>query len=188
MCPSSESADAPDPGPGDAFRCYGDGDWAGAISSARSLLERQQVDDDPVGESHSWIFIGLVHYKAGASAEAAACMGSALALCTRLGDHGGIGRCHRWLARISERSGAIMEAERNFLKSWTAYAHCGEHAAVAAVSLDIGDMRYLLNDHEDAARWWVRAWNTAEAERLEPILDAVSERFGMWCRRFFCPP
>jgi hypothetical protein len=188
MSPSSESSDVPDPGPGDAFQRYDDGDWDGAIRMARSALKRYQVAGDQIGESHSWIFIGLVHYKAGAMGESSSCMESALAHYARLGDQQGIGRCHRWLARIYERAHNFRQSERHFLLSWTAYAGSGDHAAVAAVSIDIGDMLYLQHDHDQAAKWWARAWNTAEAERLDSLLDAVSERFGMWCQRFFGPP
>ena len=188
MCPSSGSTDDSGSGPADAFTLYGDGDWDGAIRLIRAVLKRNQDAGNPSGESHSWLFMGLVRYKAGAMEESSVCMGAALAGFSRSGDHHGIGRCHRWLARINERTGNFKESERQFLLSWSAYVGCGDHAAVAAVSLDIGDMLYLQNDSDGAATWWIRSWNTAASQHLDAILDAVSDRFGLWCKRFFGAP
>jgi hypothetical protein len=160
----------------------------GAMRIAQSVLKRYQDEGDQDGEAHSWLFIGLLQYKAGAMEESAASMGSALANFTKLGIQHEVGRCHRWLARINERTGSIDVSEKHFRLSWSAYVSCGDHAAVASVSLDIGDMLYVRDDGDEAAKWWVRSWNIAESQRLDPILDAVSQRYGLWCNRFFGSP
>jgi len=44
-------------------------------------------------------------------------------------------------------------------------------------------MRYLRNDIDDAATWWVRSWNIAESIRLESLQCESSERYELWIKR-----
>lgn len=175
--------DGDEPGNGNAYQRHLDGDADGAIAIARTVLTRHQRAGNKIAEARSWMLIAVLQYHAGDNAESCASMESALIACADSDEKTEVARGQRWLGRIHERKGGIAVAESHFRAACSAYASIGDHAAVAHASLDIGDMRYLRHDHDEAAAWWVRSWQAAEELQLGEVMDALSERYAMWIKR-----